>query len=85
MVAKYLVVLGVLATDLAEIDAPQSRYVTLDANGELFRDAFNSAEGKVRIVAYVAPTCGGCLRGAKLLQDEVLGSVRDDRIEVLVV
>ncbi len=89
MIAKYLVVFAVLATGFAGIDAPASlyapRYVTLDANGELFRDAFNSAEGKVRVVAYVAPTCGGCLRGAKLLQDDVLGSVRDDRIEVLVV
>ena len=89
MGAKYLVVLAVLATGFAGINAPAaqyvSRYVTLDANGELFRDAFNSAEGKVRIVAYVAPTCGGCLRGAKLLQEDVLASVRDDRIEVMVV
>ena len=93
MGAKYLVVLAVLATGFAGVDPPTaryasrhvSRYVTLDANGELFRDAFNSAEGKVRIVAYVAPTCGGCLRGAKLLQEDVLASVRDDRIEVMVV
>ena len=89
---KYFLVLGVLATGLAGlaaglagVDAPASGYVTLDANGEPFKNAFNAAEGKVRVVAYVAPTCGGCLRGAKLLQDDVLGSVRDDRVEVLVV
>ena len=88
MVTKYLVilvVLGGLATGLAWVDAPASRYVTLDADGEPLKTAFNAADGKVRVVAYVAPTCGGCLRGAKLLQDDVLGSVRDDRVEVLVV
>lgn len=81
-----LLVLGVvLAVGLPRVEAPPSRYLTLDASGELLRTAFNEAEGKVRIVAYVAPTCGGCLRGAMLLQDEVLASVPDDRVEVLVV
>ncbi len=93
MGAKYLVVLAVLATGFAGVDAPASLdasryasgYVTIDANGEVLRDAFNAAEGKVRVVAYVAPTCGGCLMGAKLLQNDVLESGRDQRVEVLVV
>ena len=93
MIAKYVLGLGVLAVGLtaslatgpAGVDTPASDYVLIGDDGEPFTDAFNAAEGKIRVVAYVAPTCGGCLRGANRLQDDVLDLIRDDRVEVLVV
>ena len=82
--------IGLLAGVTDWNDAPSAAstaapYTNLDAGGEPLKTAFNDAVGKIRVVAYVAPTCGGCLRGAKLLQEEVLDRVGDDDLSVLVV
>src|SRR3989449_9808641 len=49
----------------------------------LFRS--NAARGTVRLVMYVSPTCGGCLRGAKETQARVLATVHDTSLRVYVV
>jgi hypothetical protein len=36
------------------------------------REPFNAAQGKVRIIAFLSPTCSHCYVNAKSLQDEVL-------------
>lgn len=59
--------------------------VRLDRDGQPFRAAFNAARGKVRIVAYVAPTCGGCLRGLDRVQTQVLEAIAAPDLEVYVV
>ena len=81
---------GLLAGVTDWTDAPSAAstaapYTNLDAEGEPLKTAFNDAVGKIRVVAYVAPTCGGCLKGAKLLQEEVLDRVASDDLSVLVV
>lgn len=60
-------------------------YTTLDGAAEPLRAAFNADRGQVRLVMYVSPTCGGCLRGAKQMQERVLDRVGDDRVTVYVV
>ncbi len=60
-------------------------YVALDNRAQPLRDAFNADAGKVRLLMYVSPTCGGCLRGAKLTQEHVLGLVADPKLRVYVV
>ena len=60
-------------------------YVALDAGAEPLKDAFNADAGKVRLVMYVSPTCGGCLRGAKQSQEDVLASIANPNLRVYVV
>src|SRR2546422_3358130 len=48
----------------------------------LFRS--NAARGTVRLVMYVSPTCGGCLRGAKETQARILATVHDTSLRVYV-
>ena len=40
-------------------------FVVLDGNLSDFKSDFNADNGKLRLVMYVSPTCGGCLLGAK--------------------
>ena len=52
-----------------------TNYAVLDQSAGELRSAFNAEQGKVRLVMYVAPTCGGCLRGAKLSQKNLLSVI----------
>jgi hypothetical protein len=49
------------------------------------RQAFNSAAGKVRVVALVSPTCGACLRGAADMQTGVFAKISDPRLRGFIV
>lgn len=60
-------------------------YATLDRDAEPLKTEFNAARGKVRLVMYVSPTCGGCLRGAKQVQQDVLATTDSDHLEAYVV
>lgn len=60
-------------------------FARLDRDGQPFRDAFNVGVGKIRIVAYVAPTCGGCLRGVDQLQEALLDQINAPDLELHVV
>ena len=73
----------VLAADPADPDAPD--YETLDRAGEPLVSAFNNDAGKVRLVMYVAATCGGCLRGADGAQEDVLAEIESDDLAAYVV
>ena len=51
-----------------------SDFTVLDSKLGDFKSAFNADTGKLRIVMYVSPTCGGCLRGAQQTQKKPAGS-----------
>ncbi len=55
-------------------------YTVLVRDASQLRSAFNADRGKVRVMMYVSPTCGGCLRGVKLTQKKFLDGV--DRTDV---
>lgn len=63
----------------------ENTYVALDNRAQPLRDAFNADAGKVRLLMYVSPTCGECLRGAKLTQEHVLAAVADPNLRIYVV
>ncbi len=65
--------------------AAAPHYATLDGAAEPLKTEFNAARGTVRLVMYVSPTCGGCLRGAKQTQARVLATVHDTSLRVYVV
>lgn len=60
-------------------------YVALDAAAQPLKDAFNADAGKVRLLMYVSPTCGECLRGAKQAQTNVLATIDDANLRIYVV
>ncbi len=60
-------------------------YATLDRAAEPLKTQFNGAHGKVRLVMYVSPTCGGCLRGAKQIQERVLAEIGGEHLVAYVV
>jgi hypothetical protein len=63
----------------------ENTYVALDNRAQPLKDAFNADVGKVRLLMYVSPTCGECLRGAKQIQERVLASIADPQLRIYVV
>ena len=76
--------LALLGFDDGALRAPGD-YTVLDAEARPFVTAFDAAEHKVRLVMYVSPTCGGCLLGAREMQEEVLEKIDSERLEAFVV
>ncbi len=62
-----------------------TNYAVLDQSVDEFKTAFNADRGKVRLVMYVAPTCGGCLRGASLSQKNLMAVIDDPELSAYVV
>ncbi len=60
-------------------------YTNLDRGAEPLKTQFNATRGKVRLVMYVSPTCGGCLRSAKQMQEDVLAEIGSERLVAYVV
>lgn len=60
-------------------------YVTLNAEAQPLRDVFNKDAGKVRVLMYVSPVCGGCLRGVAKTQEHLLDKLESDDLAVYVV
>ena len=60
-------------------------YTALDGTAQPLKDAFNADVGKVRLVMYVSPTCGECLRGAKQSQKDVLATIDDANLRIYIV
>ncbi len=83
LTAKPLV--AILAAGLALASPGNPSYTVLDARAEPLKAAFNADAGKVRLFMYVAPTCGGCLRGAKQLQETLLENYASANLSVYVV
>ena len=86
IIASLLVVaVAGIVIAAAGLDAkPDQSYTSLGADAEPLRSAFNADVGKVRLLMYVSPTCGGCLRGASTLQKELLSEDGDSRLAVYV-
>jgi hypothetical protein len=60
-------------------------FVSLDGAAQPLKNAFNGDVGKVRLLMYVSPTCGECLRGAKQSQQQVLATISDPNLRIYVV
>lgn len=82
---------GLLACGMANAATPAGAGhcdspVVLDGSRAALRDAFNQAQGKVRLVFLVDPICSGCLRGLSDVNRDALSHVGDDsRVATLVV
>ncbi len=60
-------------------------FVVLDGNLSDFKSDFNADNGKLRLVMYVSPTCGGCLLGAKETQKTVLAAIDSPELAAYVI
>ncbi len=60
-------------------------FVVLDGNLSDFKSDFNADNGKLRLVMYVSPTCGGCLLGAKETQKSVLATIDSPKLAAYVI
>jgi hypothetical protein len=60
-------------------------FVVLDGNLSDFKSDFNADNGKLRLVMYVSPTCGGCLLGAKQTQKSVLATIDSPELAAYVI
>jgi hypothetical protein len=63
----------------------EASYALLDKGAQPLRSAFNEDAGKTRLVMYVSPTCGGCLRGAEQSQEYILDTIDSKDLSVYVV
>jgi len=86
---KAIIAAGVGSLLVAAAPITQSpdstSFTTLDRAAQPLRSAFNGDAGKVRLVMYVSPTCGGCLRGADQSQEHILGKIDSADLSVYVV
>jgi hypothetical protein len=62
--AVVAVVLAVLLVHMRGIPGQTRPHRDVGTQAQAVRQAFNAADGTVRIVALVSATCGACLRGA---------------------
>jgi len=69
----------------ATVSNTASDFTVLDSSLGDFKSAFNADTGKLRIVMYVSPTCGGCLLGAKETQKSVLAAIDDSELAAYVI
>ena len=69
----------------ASVGNTASDFTVLDSNLSDFKSAFNADTGKLRLVMYVSPTCGGCLLGAKQTQKNVLAAIDDSELAAYVI
>ncbi len=79
-----LLALGALGA-VTEARESANPFTPLDRAAEPLRSSFNTDAGKVRVLLYVSPTCGGCLRAAKAIQEQLLDEVNDPNLTVYVV
>jgi len=62
-----------------------SDFTALDSSLSDFKSAFNADSGKLRLVMYVSPTCGGCLRGAQQTQKNLLAELDSPELAAYVI
>ncbi|MGH0002038.1 hypothetical protein ACQU0X_26175 [Pseudovibrio ascidiaceicola] len=65
----------------AASDNPSGRnttYMHLDNNLTQLKEQFNKDKGKVRVVAILGPTCGGCLLGMRDVNNALLEKEKDN-------
>lgn len=85
---KTIIVAGLMAIVAITGFAPETgepTFTILDREAQPFQAQFNADVGKVRLVMYVSPTCGGCLRGASQSQKHILDRIDSDDLSVFVV
>jgi hypothetical protein len=80
-----LLVPAALVAALRTGQAGKEAYVGLDREGQPLKGAFNADVGKVRLLMYVSPTCGECLRGAKQTQERILAANANPNLRIYVV
>jgi len=85
VVLATLLVLGSTLFGFVAVPPPSANYEILDADAEPLRSEFNEGRGKVRVIVYVSPTCGGCLRLADEVQKKALSEIDDSDLAVYVV
>lgn len=74
----------VLLAPVSNIQADETYIVLSDGSTEL-RDAFNEAEGTVRLLFVVDPICPGCLRNLDDINEALLSTTDDPRLRTFVV
>jgi hypothetical protein len=62
-----------------------SDFTVLDSSLGDLKSAFNADTGKLRLVMYVSPTCGGCLRGAQQTQENLLAEIDSPELATYVI
>ena len=83
--AVVTVVLVALLIHMRGIPGQTRPHRDVGTQAQAVREAFNAAEGTVRIVALVSPTCGDCLRGAADLQTHVFDTIASPKVRALIV
>jgi len=64
---------------------PQGSLQVLSADNRELRQRFDHDAGRVRLVVLLSPTCGNCMRMARMIQRYLLEEVKDPRLAVYVV
>ncbi len=69
----------------ATVGNTASDFTVLDSRLGDFKSAFNADRGKLRLVMYVSPTCGGCLLGAQQTQKNLLAAIDSPELAAYVI
>jgi len=72
-------------TDVESIGAHLSPVEVLSGDGAQLRARFNADTSKTRLVMLVSPTCPFCRDGARVVHDDVIARIDDERLVAYVV
>lgn len=77
--------MAALALAGCALSGPQRPYQSIGDEAATLRAAFNTDADKTRILLLVSPTCGTCLNGATIIQDDVMAQQAGQRLRGYVV
>ena len=76
---------AIATADMLTESVPNGSLLRLESSLATLTERFNDGREKLRFVALLSPTCGGCLAGARAIRESILKELPDTDISVHVV
>ncbi len=66
-------------------DEKRPQVIQLSSDAKALKSQFNQDRDHPRLLLFVSPTCPACVKGARVIHEEVLSEIDDDQLRVYVV
>lgn len=66
-------------------DDKSPEVIRLSSDANMLKSQFNQDKGHARLLLFVSPICPACVKGARVIQEDVLSTIDDDNLRAYVV